>query len=159
MRITKVSTAGVSRGRRGVVVIELLLVLPLLLIVLLGTIEFALLLVARAELVAACREGARVASHDGGDRDEIREEVRETVHRMLGKGRLGHCTKVEVCWHREDRTHPPHSEDPKHPRFGRDRVKVVVHVPAARVVPNFLAWAGFSIASKELSSETVMNVE
>jgi hypothetical protein len=134
-------------------------VLPLLLILLLGTVEFALLLIARAELVAACREGARVASHDCGDRDEIREEVRETVHRVLGKGNLGRCTKVEVCWHREDRTHPPQAEDPRHPRFRRDRVQVVVHVPAARVVPNFLAWAGFSIASKELSSEMVMNIE
>jgi hypothetical protein len=159
MRINKVSAADVSRGRRGVVVVELLLVLPLLLIVLLGTVEFAMLLIARAELVAACREGARVACHDGGDRDGIREEVRETVHRTLGNGSLGHCTKVEVCWQREDRTHPPHPEDPKHPRFGRDRVRVVVHAPAARVVPNLLAWAGFSIASKELSSETVMNVE
>jgi hypothetical protein len=35
----------------------------------------------------------------------------------------------------------------------------VVHVPAASVVPNFLAWAGFSIAAKELSAEIVMNVE
>jgi hypothetical protein len=159
MRINKVSAPGVSRGRRGVMVVELLLVLPLLLIILLGTIEFALLLVARAELVAACREGARVASHDCGDRDEIREEVRETVHRVLGKGSLSRCTKVEVCWHREDIRHPPNKEDTRHPRFGRDRVKVLVHVPAARVVPNFLAWAGFSIASRELSSETVMNIE
>src|SRR5581483_8270253 len=158
MRIAKVSAAS-SRRRRGVMVVELLLVLPLLLIVLLGTIEFALLLVARAELVAACREGARVAAHDCGDREALREEVGEAVHRVLGHGRLSRCTKVEVCWHREDRTHPPHHEDPRHPRFGRDRVQVVVHVPAASVVPNFLAWAGFSIAAKELSAEIVMNVE
>jgi hypothetical protein len=170
MRIAHVSTAEVARGRRGVVVIELLLVAPLLLIILLGTIEFALLLVARAQLVSACREGARVASHGGGDRDELQAEVRETVQRALGHGSLGHHAKVAITWHKEDlksaqaedhkQDHQPeHKQEHKHPRFGRDRVEVVVQVPAARVVPNFLAWAGFSIAARELSSRMVMNLE
>jgi hypothetical protein len=166
MRITKVSAACGSRSRPGMLVVELILVLPLLLITLLGTCEFALLLVARAELVSACREGARVASHGGGDREAIRAEVQETVHRVLGKGNLSRCAKVEICWHKEELRHPPatdpnhpQAEDPTHPHFGRDRVEVVVHVPAGRVVPNFLAWAGFSIASRELWSATVMNLE
>jgi hypothetical protein len=150
MRIAKVSSAGAPGRRRGVMAVEVLLVLPLLLIVLLGTAEFALLLIARAELVSASREGARVASHGGGDRDEIKKEVQHTVRRVLGDGRLGCLARAEVSWH---------DHDPKHPRDGRDRVEVVVHAPAGGVVPNFLGWAGFSIASRELSAGVTMNVE
>jgi hypothetical protein len=137
------------KRRRGTVVVELLLVLPILLIMLLGMLEFSMILTAEEELLTASREGARLASHGCGDRKEIEEEVRETVKRVLGKGRLGDAC-VEVHWH---------PEDPREPLHGRDRVEVVVHLGATHAVPNLLAWAGFSIAKRQLSAATVMNVE
>jgi hypothetical protein len=147
MRIAQRSSA--RPARRGVVVIELLLVLPILLIALLGMIEFGMILTAEDELLTACREGARVASHGGCDRREIEEEVRHTVKRVLGKGRLGEAC-VEINWL---------PEDPERPKKGRDRVEVAVHVEATRVVPNLLAWAGFSLGKRRLAAATVMNVE
>jgi hypothetical protein len=141
--------SGRAHRRQGVLAVELVLILPVLLLILLGIVEFTMLLQARTELLAASREGARVASHGGGDRHEIKVEVEKTVKSVLGCGRLGDAC-VEVQWH---------AEDPHAPLEGRDRVRVIVHVPAAHVVPNFLGWVGLSIASRELVADALMNVE
>ena len=49
-----------TRGQRGAAMIEFALVLPVLLIVLLGTVEFSLLLYDKAMITNASREGARL---------------------------------------------------------------------------------------------------
>ena len=49
-----------TRGQRGAAMIEFALVLPVLLIVLLGTVEFSLLLYNKAMITNASREGARL---------------------------------------------------------------------------------------------------
>src|SRR4051812_7049371 len=65
-----------KRGqRRGSIVVELVLVMPVLVTALLGTIEFSMLLTARQQLLAAAREGARVGSH-GGANAEIQNTIR-----------------------------------------------------------------------------------
>jgi hypothetical protein len=132
-----------------VVIVEMLLVLPILLIALLGMIEFGMILTAEDELLTACREAARVASHGGGDRRQIEEEVRTTVRRVLGNGRLG-TAHVDVHWL---------PADPEQPAMGRDRVEVRLHVAANQVVPNLLAWAGFNLGHRQLAATTVRNVE
>lgn len=53
------------RDERGAVALEFALVLPILLVVLIGIIEFSLLLNAQLTLTSAAREGARsMALHD-----------------------------------------------------------------------------------------------
>jgi Flp pilus assembly protein TadG len=135
--------------RRGIVANELLLVLPVLLLIVLGMAEFSLILLARQELLTASREGARVASHGGADRDRVTQEVKATVKRVLGDGRLGDAG-VEV--HFLD-------GDPSLPQPTRDRVEVVVGVGVTHVTPNFLGFLGLNLAGRRLIAGTVLNVE
>ncbi len=143
MRISKRS--GRAGGdRRATMAVELLFVLPILMIALVAMIEFSLLLTARAELLSASRAGARVAAQGGND-----DEVKTMVKQMLGDGRLG---DAQVIVERVP-------ADPLRPLDGRDRVQVVVHVPAPHVVPDLLGWAGISFRDQELAASTVMNQE
>src|SRR5262249_38744775 len=128
----------------GILIVELLLVLPVFLVLLTAMISFCLLLVARQELMAACREGCRVASHGAPN-----PEVRAAVANVLGDGRLA---SAEVRIRRFE-------EDHVLPHAPRDRVQVVVHIPTTRVVPDFLGLIGISFAEDELACGTVMSME
>jgi hypothetical protein len=130
--------------RHGVVIVEILLVAPLFLILLTAMIEFSLLLVARQELLAACREGCRVASHGAPN-----DEVRAAVENVLGDGRLSEA-RVKITHFEEDHV-LPHAP--------RDRVRVVVHLPTTAVVPDFLGLIGISFAEDELACAEVMSME
>jgi TadE-like protein len=138
----------VAARRRGVLAFEMVLVLPLLLLVVLAMAQFSMLLTARQELLAACREGARVASH-GGDRSAATAEAEDTVRRLLGGGRLA-GSEVHVSWL---------PDDPEHPENGRERVEVDVAVLATLAAPDFLGWTGFTLSGQYLTAVTVMNVE
>jgi hypothetical protein len=140
----RISTHHRRNPRRGIVIVEMLLVLPLFVLLLTAMIEFSLLLAARQELMAAGREGCRVASHGAPD-----EEVRAAVANVLGDGRL---SRAEVTITRFEEDHAlPHSP--------RDRVRVVVHLPTGEVVPDFLGLVGISFAEDELACGTVMSME
>jgi len=131
-------------SRPGIVVVELLLIMPIFLILLTAMIEFCLIFVARQELMAACREGCRVASHGAPN-----AEVRAAVETVLGDSRL---SKADV-----NITH--FEEDHVLPNAPRDRVRVVVHLPTTAVVPDFLGLVGISFAEDELACGTVMSME
>jgi hypothetical protein len=143
IRNTRDTGASSQTGRRrgGHLAVELLLVLPILMAFLLGMMEFSLILAARQSLLAASREGARVAAHGGTD-----DEVRATVKRVLGTGRLGD-SKVCIC---------SLQEDPQHPNDGRDRVEVRVCVPTTYIVPDMLRWIGISFRDQDMVACTVM---
>jgi hypothetical protein len=130
--------------RRGVVIVEMLLVLPLFVLLLTAMIEFSLLLVARQELMSASREGCRVAAHGAPD-----DEVRAAIANVLGDGRLSRA-EVKITRFEEDHV-LPHAP--------RDRVRVVVHLPTDEVVPDFLGLVGISFAEDELACGTVMSME
>ena len=131
-------------SRPGIVVVELLLIMPIFLILLTAMIEFSLIFVARQELMAACREGCRVASHGAPN-----AEVRAAVETVLGDSRL---SKADV-----NITH--FEEDHVLPNAPRDRVRVVVHLPTTVVVPDFLGLVGISFAEDEIACGTVMSME
>jgi Flp pilus assembly protein TadG len=128
--------------------LELVVVLPVLLLTLLAMAQFSMLLTARSELLEASREGARLAAR-GGDHGLIETEVKATVRRVLGKGRLA-GTDVVVQWK---------AADPDHPEAGRERVEVQTSTLAAVAAPNFLGWLGFTLQGQRLTATTVMNVE
>src|SRR5579872_2474051 len=69
--------------RRGALALELLFALPVLLAVILATVEFSQLLVARQQLLVASREGARVAAQGGSP-----DDVQQAVAQFLGTGPL-----------------------------------------------------------------------
>ncbi len=143
MRLRTIHTNDRRRERRGTLTVELLLVLPILLVLLTAMIQFSLLLVARQQLLSASREGARVAARGGNEL-----EVNQSVKQVLGDGSLGdarvHCQQMP--------------EDPNSPVPGRDKVAVVVQVPATRAVPNFLRWI-VRLEDKDLTACTVMHRE
>ena len=70
------------RGARGQSYLELALVLPVLLVLMMGLVEVALLMRAQLVLTNATREGARLASRGVGD-DEVVERVMSAFSNQL----------------------------------------------------------------------------
>ncbi len=68
-----------SQGERGAVLVEFTAVISVLLIVLLGIVEFGFLLNARLVVTSAAREGARRAAVEGGDTPAVVEVVRQNL--------------------------------------------------------------------------------
>jgi hypothetical protein len=133
--------SGMGPRRGGYLAVELLLVLPILLALFLGMMQFSLILGARQTLLAASREGARVAAHGG-----TKEDVCATCRRVLGTGSLG-ASNVHIR---------SFDEDPQHPFDGRDRVEVRISVPTTLVVPDMLRWIGISFRDQDMVACTVM---
>lgn len=133
-----------GRTRRATMAVELLFVLPVLLICLLGIIEFSMVLSVRFQLLAASEQGARVGAQGGND-----DEIRATVRRVLGNGRVADAqTYIDRI-----------AADPNDPAAGRDRVQVCVVLNPAHVVPDLLVWAGIGFRNQNLTACTVMNLE
>jgi hypothetical protein len=135
------------RERRGVLALELLLVLPLLLVIVLAMVQFSLTLHARQQLVAASREGCRVAAL-GGDLGDVEKMVRQ----VLGTGRLSDA-EIELT----DETGaqvPSGSAVPS-----GEAVAVWLRLPTAYAVPDLLRFVGYSIRNDEMVARTVMRRE
>ncbi len=133
-----------SPGRKGgILALELLFALPVVLALLLAMIEFSTLLVARQQLLAASREGARVAAQ-GGTADDVAAAVRL----FLGAGPLGNATVDAVLAGADGQPVP-----------SGGAVAVTVRLPTAQAVPDLLAFIGFSIQNETLVTQTVMRKE
>jgi hypothetical protein len=131
------------KGRKGGVAMELLLVLPLLLAVLLGTVELSLWLAAQQQVSLASREGARVAATGG-----TRADVNQAIRLALGDARF---QRAQVTtWLTDSNSQPLPSGEP---------VSVLVALPASAVVPDLLVFIGLSIRNQKLISQTVMRKE
>jgi Flp pilus assembly protein TadG len=131
------------RRRKGQVAVEMLLVLPILLAVLVGTVEFSLWLTAQQQVNLATREGARAAATGGSAAD-----VNHAVRLALGDQRFQQAT---VQAHLNDSAgNPLPSGQP---------VSVLVQLPAGAVVPDLLAFVGLSIRNQTLIGQTVMRKE
>lgn len=131
------------RPRTGSLTMELLLVLPILMVLVLAMLEFSLIFVARQQLTAASREGARVAAIGG-----TAPEVQAAVRTFLGQGTLAAATVTSVLL--DSKGEPLPSGAP---------VQVVVTLPTAQAVPNLLAPFGFSLADDVLYARTIMRKE
>ncbi len=129
--------------RRGVLAVELLLALPVVVIIVLAMIEFSLILIARQQLTAASREGARVAAVGGTE-----DDITSTVKTFLGTGALA-AAEVDAVIRDSDNNLLPSGAP----------VQVAVHISTGKVVPNFLALFGFSIAKDVMVASTVMRKE
>jgi Flp pilus assembly protein TadG len=125
------------------VAVELLVALPIVLAVLLGMIEFSMLLVARQQILVASREGARVAALGG-----TADDVDKAVHQFLGTGSLA---GAQVQAQLTDQSGQPV------PSGGA--VAVTVSLPTAQAVPDLLRFIGFSLGNDVLTVQTVMRKE
>ncbi|HMO36296.1 MAG TPA: TadE/TadG family type IV pilus assembly protein [Gemmatales bacterium] len=133
--------------RRGILVLELLFILPILLLLTLAMVQFSLTLHARQQLVAASREGCRVAAL-GGDLGE----VERTVKRTLGQGRLAEAD-IEIT-DEQGSTIPSGQAVPS-----GEAVAVWLRLPTAHAVPDLLRFMGYSIRDDELVARTLMRRE
>ena len=122
---------------------ELLVVLPLLMVVILATIEFSSLLMVRQQLQAASREGARVASLGGNSL-----QVQAAVSNFLGTGPLGAAQVNSVL-----------TDQSGNPLPSGAAVSVNLSLPTAQVVPDLLAPFGFTLANDTTVAQTVMRKE
>jgi Flp pilus assembly protein TadG len=86
-RTTRATSAGATLNRRsdrGAAAVEMAIVLPLLLLVVFGVIDFGRAYNARILVTSAAREGARVAAANGGQDDAtVRALVKTQVQRTV----------------------------------------------------------------------------
>src|SRR5580704_105493 len=73
-RRTALSNRRTNR-RTGLAAVELAMVAPILVVLLLGFLEFTLLFYARSSVVEASRAGARAATRVGSDQTQIEREA------------------------------------------------------------------------------------
>jgi Flp pilus assembly protein TadG len=126
-----------ARRRRGSITLELLLALPILLAVLLATVEFGMLLLAQQQLQGASRDGARVGALGGTEQD-----VEDAALAVLGNGAFA---QAQITADLPDKPGEP--------------VEVVVQIPAVKVVPDVLGFIGISLRDVTISAKTVMRKE
>jgi Flp pilus assembly protein TadG len=131
------------RRRRGYATIELLLVFPLLLALLLCTVELAVWLGAQQQVTLAAREGARVAATGGTPAD-----VNAAVQLALGNTRYQQANVQAAL-----------TDANGNPVVSGAPVAVTVSLPATAVVPDLLIFIGISIRNESLVSQTVMRKE
>jgi len=125
----------VQQLRRGMMTMELLLTLPILFVLLLGIFEFSFLMYARSDVVQASRAGARLASLNGVESEDIQYEVGRA---LAGKFRSTYQVQTTLG------TYPG------------DEVIVTVRVPMTAAAPNLLWPLGYNIRGRDLMAETRM---
>jgi hypothetical protein len=118
---------------------ELLLVLPILLGLLLGLVEFSMLWSAGHLAQRAATAGCRVASFPGSDL----ADVEHAVEHSLGKGSLIEAYQVEV----------------RGGRFSGDEVWIRVEVPMRAAAPDLLKVFGLGFKERKLAAQAVMRKE
>lgn len=134
----------VAFRRRGVLSLEMILVLPILLIVVLATVEFGMLLASGQAVNAAASVGAREATLPGATPAKVQDAVRRAVASWRFANRLD---AVQIS--------------PAHPQDARtgDPVKVTVSVDSLAAAPNLLRFVGVSLKGQKLSASFVLRKE
>lgn len=117
---------------------ELVFTLPILGMLLAGLLEFSVLFFARADVVEACRAGARKATLYGVTQIDVENEVRRVLAPRLQRG-LRVTTKLNVG--------------------SGDLVTVTVSTPMTTAAPDLLWPIGFSLQGRNLYSQTRMAKE
>lgn len=75
-----------ARSEKGAAVVEFALILPLLIMIFAGTVEFSLLYLNKQILATASREGARLGIVAGITDSDIRERVRKVCREEYDEG-------------------------------------------------------------------------
>lgn len=133
-----------SDRRRGMLTLELVLVLPILLVVVLAIVQFASLLLASQALHAAASVAAREASIPG----TTAARVAGSVERSLAGWRFaGFVDPVRIV--------------PAEPDLAAsgDPIAVTVSVDSARAVPNLLGVFGVQLGNPKLTATFVARKE
>lgn len=129
-----------QRARRGAVLsMELLLVLPVVLTVLFGLIEFSMVWTGAQRVQDAAKAGCRIASLPGSD--EL--AVRHAVEQVLQKDALIETYELQI----------------EGGEFSGDEVAVRLRVPMDAAAPNLLMMLGYNLEDRHLKGLAVMRRE
>ena len=108
--------------------VELAIVLPVLLIVLIGVVQFALVYHARDVATTAAQEGARLAAAEGRTPEEGADRTRDVLESGLGETGAGFSVTAEDVGRDRDRggerrlpADHPLGDREQHPDRGRRR--------------------------------------
>lgn len=165
------------RVQSASVTVEFLLVMPILLIVLLTTIEFGTLLANLQQVALACRVGAEAASQSGSlpDSGPVPTNITDAISQQLGSS--GMTYGAVILQHNVNGPTylvttpdplpapcvPPAAELPPTPwpdtNYGRLSVRITVCVPMAELAPNCLAVFGFDLSGRYVSCSTTFRYE
>ena len=126
-------------NRPASVSLEALFVLPVLLLVVVALVEFAMLIAAEQKLAEASGVAARTAAVGRSD-----DDAREAVKAVLGKTQYD-AAKVKI-----DRRHDDHLGD---------LVEVRIDLPAKAAAPCVLRSCGVKISDDTLIGRTLMRAE
>lgn len=165
---------------RGTVALELLLVMPVILVLAMAFIEYALILTCESKLNLAAYAGANVARHGGSEEDVDQAVVaalpahahvsNRTVKiiRLNPPSAQTSQTTASPLW---QRTSTPSQNSTGTVTDSRgtagslvsqvplSAIQVRVEVPANRVVPNMLKYVGFDLAGEKLTGVAVLAKE
>jgi Flp pilus assembly protein TadG len=131
-----------NRSRRAVVSLETLLLIPVGLAVLLGVVQFGLMLSNQYLLDSASAQAVRIAARGGSEK-----ELAQAVERVLGHNRFKFAD-VYVT-----------SAEKGESLTTGDPVEVRVEVLARDVVPNLLAYIGVSLGERKMTGRAVLRME
>ncbi|MCA9079522.1 MAG: pilus assembly protein [Planctomycetaceae bacterium] len=126
------------KQRRGILTMELVLVLPILMFMLLGLFEFSFLFLAQGELEEAAQAGARIATLHGVSEADVQQEVERTL-----TGRLASNVNVNAVLG----------------EYSGDDVVVTVSVPSLAAAPDLLWAIGYSLEGQTITAHTRMTKE
>jgi hypothetical protein len=142
-----------ARRRKGAVLsIELVMVLPILLVVLLASVEFGILLMATQGVGAAANVGARAAALPSSSRARVEAAVNAALD-----GWVWQDEHEVVIFVNNNRVTP--TDDYLASAVTGDVVSVTVNVPMDQAAPDLLRYFGISIAGKELTTTYVTRKE
>jgi hypothetical protein len=144
---------GHAQRRKGAVLsIELVMVLPILLVVLLASVEFGILLMATQGVGAAASVGARAAAIPSSSRTRVEAAVNAALD-----GWVWQDEHEVVIFVNNNRVTP--ADDYLASAVTGDVVSVTVNVPMDQAAPDLLRYFGISIAGKELTTTYVTRKE
>jgi len=126
---------GTNRLRRGILTVELVLVLPLVLLLLFALVELSMIARAQQTLILAARDGARTASLAGTSVEQAERAARRHLH-----GRLAAEAQIKVRM----------AKRPGEPST------VEVRVPMHAAAPDLLRMIGFGATDRYLVATAAM---
>lgn len=135
------STRSSARKRRlgAVLSMELIFVLPILLALILASVEFGMLWSSGRRVEEAAAAGCRTASFRGADEAAIRR----SIERTLDRASLVKNYAIDV---RRDLPDP-------------SEVCVTISVPMKAAAPDMLGIIGFTLGSRKITAQSVMRKE
>lgn len=156
--------------RRGAVIVELLLALPVLIILLLAALEFGVMLTNFQQISLASRNGALVASEVSGlgGYATVPTEVTDVINKQLASANMSACQiRLEHSFGGtnpllEPLIAPPGCDcNPGSVAMApsKDYVRVTVCVDMDQAAPNCLTMFGFDLSGKTVQFTTLLRHE